>query len=90
MPYRIAGIDVHKRKLAVVAADVEVEDEYRSPVPNENSVQPITDVILLNRTAKLQQFAALAESDERNSPMHACSRKHSSDTDFKAPGGGSA
>ena len=28
MPYRIAGIDVHKRMLAVVVADVEVEDEY--------------------------------------------------------------
>jgi hypothetical protein len=28
MPYRIAAIDVHKRKLAVVVADVEVEDEY--------------------------------------------------------------
>jgi hypothetical protein len=29
MPYRIAGIDVHKKKLAVVVADVEVDDEYR-------------------------------------------------------------
>ena len=28
MPYRVAGIDVHKRKLAVVVADVE-EDEYQ-------------------------------------------------------------
>ena len=28
MPYRIAGIDVHKRMLAVVVADVEVEEEY--------------------------------------------------------------
>jgi transposase len=28
MPYRIAGIDVHKKMLAVVVADVEVEDEY--------------------------------------------------------------
>ncbi len=28
MPYRVAGIDVHKRKLAVVVADVE-EDEYK-------------------------------------------------------------
>ena len=28
MPYRVAGIDVHKKKLAVVVADVE-EDEYR-------------------------------------------------------------
>jgi transposase len=29
MSYRIAGIDVHKRMLAVVVADVEVESEYR-------------------------------------------------------------
>jgi transposase len=28
MPYRVAGIDVHKKRLAVVVADVE-EDEYR-------------------------------------------------------------
>ena len=28
MPYRVAGIDVHKKKLAVVVAEVE-EDEYR-------------------------------------------------------------
>jgi transposase len=28
MPYRIAGVDVHKRMLAVVVADVEVEGEY--------------------------------------------------------------
>jgi hypothetical protein len=28
MPYRIAGIDVHKKKLAVVVADVKVEEEY--------------------------------------------------------------
>lgn len=29
MPYRIAGIDVHKKKLAVVVADVGVEEEYQ-------------------------------------------------------------
>jgi len=28
MPYRIAGIDVHKKMLAVVIADVAVEGEY--------------------------------------------------------------
>ena len=28
MPYRIAGIDVHKRRLAVVVADVAAEGEY--------------------------------------------------------------
>ena len=29
MPYAIAGIDVHKRMLAVVVADVAVEGEYQ-------------------------------------------------------------
>ena len=29
MPYRIAGIDVHKKMLAVVLADVEAKDEYQ-------------------------------------------------------------
>jgi transposase len=29
MPYRLAGIDVHKKKLAVVVADVEVDEEYQ-------------------------------------------------------------
>ncbi|MGH9431560.1 MAG: IS110 family transposase, partial [Terriglobia bacterium] len=29
MPYRIAGIDVHKRMLAVVVSDVEVDGEYK-------------------------------------------------------------
>lgn len=28
MPYRIAGIDVHKRMLAVVVCDVEIDGEY--------------------------------------------------------------
>jgi transposase len=28
MPYRIAGIDVHKKMLAVVVADVEVDGDY--------------------------------------------------------------
>ena len=28
MPYRIAGIDVHKRMLAVVVADIAVEGDY--------------------------------------------------------------
>jgi len=27
MPYRIGGIDVHKKRLAVVVADVEVDEE---------------------------------------------------------------
>ena len=29
MPYKIAGIDVHKKMLAVVVADVEADDDYR-------------------------------------------------------------
>jgi len=29
MPYQIAGIDVHKKMLAVVVADVELEGEYQ-------------------------------------------------------------
>lgn len=29
MPYQIAGIHVHKKMLAVVVADVEVDGEYR-------------------------------------------------------------
>jgi hypothetical protein len=28
MPYRIAGIDVHKRMLAVAVADVQIDGEY--------------------------------------------------------------
>jgi transposase len=29
MPYRIAGMDIHKKMLAVVVADVEIDDEYQ-------------------------------------------------------------
>ena len=29
MSYRIAGIDVHKKMLAVVVSDVEIESEYQ-------------------------------------------------------------
>jgi transposase len=29
MPYRIAGIDVHKKVLAVVVSNVEIEGEYQ-------------------------------------------------------------
>jgi hypothetical protein len=28
MPYQIAGIDVHRKMLAVAVADVEIEDDY--------------------------------------------------------------
>jgi hypothetical protein len=59
-------------------------------VPTENSVQAMADVIASNRTPNLEQFAALLESDETNSPMHACTTEHSSDRDFKAPRIGTA
>jgi hypothetical protein len=29
LPYRIAGIDVHKKRLAIVVADVEFDDEFQ-------------------------------------------------------------
>jgi hypothetical protein len=29
MPYRIAGIDVHKKMLAVVVSDVEIESQHQ-------------------------------------------------------------
>jgi transposase len=29
MPYQIAGVDVHKKMLAVAVADVEIEGEWR-------------------------------------------------------------
>jgi hypothetical protein len=29
MPYKMAGIDVHKKRLVVVVADVEVEEKYQ-------------------------------------------------------------
>jgi hypothetical protein len=29
MPYRMAGIDVHKKVLAVVVSNVEIEGEYQ-------------------------------------------------------------
>jgi hypothetical protein len=32
MSYRIAGIDVHKKMLAVVVSDVEVDSEYSSSI----------------------------------------------------------
>ena len=53
-------------------------------------VRPVADVIPQGRTAKLKQFADLLESGERNSPMHACARERSSETDFKGPSRGSA
>ncbi len=36
MPYRIAGIDVHKKMLAVVVSDVEIESEYQARTSEEN------------------------------------------------------
>ena len=32
MPYHIAGIDVHKKMLAIVVADVEVDGELRKRI----------------------------------------------------------
>ena len=43
MPYRIAGIDVHKRMLAVPVADVEIDGEYaldRIQLANSESASP--------------------------------------------------
>ena len=47
----------------------------------------MADVILLDRTAKLKQFATLVQSDERYSAMHTCARKHSSELILKAQRG---
>lgn len=38
-----------------------------------------------NRTASLKQFAALPQSGERNSAMHASAREHSSNTKSNGP-----
>ena len=65
-------------------------DYQTGTVPTENSVRPMADVIPSNRTANLEPFAALLESGEPNSPMHACATEHSSDRDFKAPRLGTA
>ena len=35
MPYRIAGIDVHKKMLAVVVADVEVDGDFHFERPED-------------------------------------------------------
>jgi len=40
MAYRIAGIDVHKKMLAVVVADVEGEGEYQ--FERRRSAPPLT------------------------------------------------
>jgi len=44
----------------------------RPSVPNENSVQPVADVVPPWRTAKLRQFSNLLESGERDLRMHVC------------------
>jgi len=43
MSYRIAGIDVHKKMLAVVVSDVEVESEYQFERRQFGSNPPICD-----------------------------------------------
>jgi hypothetical protein len=47
-------------------------------------------VLPSNRNANLEQFTALLESGELDSPMHACAREKSSDRDFTAPRIGTA
>ena len=41
MPYRIAGIDVHKKMLAVVVADVEVEGDFHFERQKVGTTPPI-------------------------------------------------
>ena len=41
MPYRIAGIDVHKKMLAVVVADVEVDSDLTSSARRSGRRRPI-------------------------------------------------
>ena len=41
MPYRIAGIDVHKKMLAVVVADVEIDATFTSTARRLGRRRPI-------------------------------------------------
>ena len=41
MPYRIAGIDVHKKMLAVVVADVEVDGDFHFERQKVGTHRPI-------------------------------------------------
>jgi transposase len=67
MPYRIAGIDVHKKMLVVVVADVEVEGEYQfercrfGSTPEhlrllaEWRLEPVVDEVVMESTAQYWQ-----------------------------------
>jgi hypothetical protein len=56
MPYRMAGIDVHKKKLAVVVADVEVEEEYqferRWYGSNPEQLRALSEWLICDRSRK--------------------------------------
>src|SRR5438034_11097119 len=58
MPYRIAGIDVHKKKLAVVVADVEVEDEYqferRCYASNPEQLRVLSECLIQQPTEEVE------------------------------------
>jgi hypothetical protein len=41
MPYRIAGIDVHKKMLAVVVADVEIDGDFHFECQRSERHRPI-------------------------------------------------
>jgi hypothetical protein len=43
MPYQIAGIDVHKKMLAVVVADVEVDGDYLWFARTRSPGRPLID-----------------------------------------------
>ena len=62
MPYRIAGIDVHKRMLAVVVADVEVEEEYqferRRFGSNPEHLRLLSEWLIEQQIGKLDQEMA--------------------------------
>src|SRR5262249_9119247 len=57
MAYRIAGIDVHKKKLAVVMADVEVDDAYqferRWVASNPEQLQQLAEWLLEQRVEEV-------------------------------------
>jgi hypothetical protein len=66
MPYRIAGIDVHKKRLAVVVADVEFNDEeFQFEQRWYVSTVVILDVILRNAIRPTRNYAASVQPSRR-------------------------
>ena len=71
MPYRIAGIDVHKRMLAVVVSAVEIDGEYnferrqlgRNPAQQrwlaEWRIEPQVEEVVMESTAQYWKPGAL-------------------------------